>query len=139
MAANMSNFEHLEPSSALTKAYLYYADAWWLTKLNRTVGTFPSSPFTPLSTSLGIYVGVHWNDGPVVCVKGGHSQCHGYLEVYYSVTNETFFAGVSADAEHPFGEINRTQGAAAAAALDQAHAAVMEAIAPVLAGTNGHG
>ena len=80
---------------------------------HRNAGTFPSSPFTPLSTSLGVDVGLHWCDGPVVCDqdkgRGGSSQCHGYLEVYYSVTNETFFAGVSADAEHPFGELKRTQ------------------------------
>ena len=44
LAANMSNFEHLEPSSALTKAYLYYEDAWWMTKVrceqNRTIGSW---------------------------------------------------------------------------------------------------
>jgi len=53
MAANMSNFEHLEPSSALTKAYLYYPDAWWLTKLNRTVGT-STAPTQTLAPTLAL-------------------------------------------------------------------------------------
>jgi hypothetical protein len=54
------------------------AGADGLSQLNQTVGTFPESPFTPLPTSLGIFVGVHWSDGPVVCE---HGKCHGYLEV----------------------------------------------------------
>ena len=28
------------------------------------------------------------------------------VQVYYSVTNETFFAGLSSDPEHPFAEIS---------------------------------
>ena len=36
-----------EPTSALTKAYFYYPDAWWVTKLNRTAGEFPDNAFFP--------------------------------------------------------------------------------------------
>ena len=35
------------------------------------------------------------------------------------MTNETFFAAVSGDPEHPFGELQRSEGAQAAATLDQ--------------------
>ena len=59
----------LVSATSLAKAYLYYDDAWWYTKLNTTSGQWPLNAFLPLETSTGVYVGVHWNDGPVLCSK----------------------------------------------------------------------
>lgn len=90
--------------SALSKAYFGYDDAWWQTKLNQTSGEFPENAFFPLKTSFGIDIGVRWSDGPVVCQGGG--GCAGYLEAYYAVSNETFFASVSGQPFDPLGTVS---------------------------------
>ena len=61
----------LSAATALTKAYLYYPDAWWYTKLNVTVGQWPKNAFLPLHTKSGVWVGIHWNDGLVTCTSAG--------------------------------------------------------------------
>jgi len=138
-------------STGLTKAYYYYDDAWWWTKINTTVGEYPANAFHPVETSSDIFIGVHWNDGPVVCTDAltGRSvkptrawlasqgaaaakSCHGYLEAYYAATNETFFYGVTGAPNEPFGMVQGTEPSSAAV-LEKAHAALLEAIAPVLA------
>ncbi len=43
------------------------------------MGEFPDS-FSPLPTSEGVFVNVHWNDGPVSC-DAATGACHGFLEV----------------------------------------------------------
>lgn len=40
--------EALKPTSALSKAYLYYGDAWWRTKLSLTTGQYPNNGFWPM-------------------------------------------------------------------------------------------
>jgi len=90
--------------SALSKAYFGYDDAWWQTKLNHTSGEYPENAFFPLKTSFGIDIGVRWSDGPVVCQGGG--VCAGYLEAYYAVSNETFFASVSGQPFEPLGTVS---------------------------------
>jgi hypothetical protein len=106
-------------STALTKAYFYYDDAWWHTKLNLTTGEYPANAFHPLTTSYGIDIGIHWNDGPVTCKDsasgstfrargpvGAGVSCHGYLLAYYSATNDTFFYGASGAPDEPLGVVN---------------------------------
>jgi hypothetical protein len=118
--------------SALSKAYFGYDDAWWLTKLNQTSGEFPENAFFPLKTSYGIDIGVRWSDGPVLCPdirngrgnggntdgcrnggniegcrNGGNTEgCSGYLEAYYAVSNETFFASLSGAPLDPLGTVS---------------------------------
>ncbi len=134
------------------QAYAYYEDAFWITKLNKTEGEFPADPFVPLYVAAeGIFIGIHWNDGPFRCTTnttasansagdGAHDDddggainsgmaCHGFLEVYYSVTNDTFFYGVSSAPLEPFGLTSDP------ATLGKLHSAVLEAIAPVLNAT----
>lgn len=42
------NSTELVGSTALTKAYLYFKEAWWRTKLNKTSGTTPQDGWLPL-------------------------------------------------------------------------------------------
>ena len=54
-------------------------------------------------------------------------------QVYYSVSNETFFSSLSSDPEEPLAVVKRSSGdPAAAAVLDRAHAGLLEAIGPIL-------
>ena len=86
-------------------------------------------------TDEGIYIGVHFNDGPTAnkdevgpCTYPADAKaCHGFLEAYYAVTNETFFSGLNpTHADEPYAQVWRTDGDEAAAALDTAHAALVE-------------
>ena len=125
------SFPHLstKPTAASTKAYLYYSDAWWITKINETAGTYPSRRLPPIRTSFGIYVNPRWNDGPTVC-DSERSKCHGFLLVYYSVSNETFFAGKLKNGV--LRELRRRESAQAAKKLDLVHEALLEGIAPII-------
>lgn len=49
--------EALKPTSALSKAYLYYEDAWWRTKLSLVSGQYPNNGFWPLVRPLGRQLG----------------------------------------------------------------------------------
>jgi hypothetical protein len=40
--------DSLKPTSALSKAYVYYTDAWWRTKLSLIEGQFPDNGFWPM-------------------------------------------------------------------------------------------
>ena len=137
-------------ATGLTKAYIYYDDAWWYTKTNTTIGHYPKAFFTSLFTSYGIPISIHWNDGPVLCTREGedaatssfkpsqadlplppNTKCRGYLETYYAATNETFYYGLSGAPKEPLGIVN------AAPPYDHhnlklAHEAVLEAIDPIL-------
>jgi len=130
---NFSNLRSDEPT-ALTKAYFGYADAWWMTRLSDTVGEFPTNAFFPIHTSFGIYVGIRWSDGPVYCKPSPPANkptaCTGFLEVYYAVTNETYYAGLSAPGS-PLGVLASTD-AESKKKIEIGHAALMEAIAPIL-------
>ena len=54
-------------------------------------------------------------------------------QVYYSVSNETFFSSLSSDPEEPLAIVKRSSGnPAAAAVLDRAYAGLLEAIGPIL-------
>ena len=88
----------------LGKAYLYYEDAWWRTKLNQTVGSWP--PEIGFDAVSGVHINIRWHDGPVHChvdiLRGGNSSsslstepsCRGFLEVYYYISNETFYSSL---------------------------------------------
>ncbi|KAK3248455.1 hypothetical protein CYMTET_42081 [Cymbomonas tetramitiformis] len=128
------NTTSTKPTSALSKAYFYYSDAWWHTKINRTVGETPSNAFNPLPTSSGIFYGIHWNDGPVVCsddAMSGKKRCHGFLETYYAVTNETFFASISGQPTQPLGLL-RAGNPTSDAIIARAHTALLEFLEPIL-------
>ncbi|CAK9030015.1 Hypothetical protein SCF082_LOCUS19047 [Durusdinium trenchii] len=112
---------------SLTKAYAYYADAWWHNHLNQTVGQWPENAFEPVNTSEGIPIGIHWNDGPVRC-NAPLQGCRGFLEVFYSTTNEDFFEDLRPSDLQPLGIL---KGKAAEAKLQRLHAAVMEATKPL--------
>lgn len=153
--AKMFHNRSMDDATALTKGYLYYEDAWWHTKLNLTVGQFPHNAFEPLKTSKGIYIGVHWNDGPVMCTDENTGEsfnplsaaftarrgpgsamragvaCHGYLQVYYAATNERFFYGASGAPSQPLGVVGDAPPHDHQQ-LKEAHAALLEAIAPLL-------
>lgn len=111
---------------SLTKAYAFYDDAWWYTKLNRTVGQWPANAFVPLNTSVGIPIGIHFNDGPVRCDEPGKG-CRGFLEVFYAPAEESFFQGLRPDPLHPLGVLNASTGKDSKAKLSLLHKAVMEA------------
>lgn len=134
------NTTSMGASTALAKAYLYYSDAWWHTLLNLTSGSFPHNAFHPITTSYGIDIGVHWNDGPVNCTSGasnggsrssGTPACHGYLQIYYSATNDTFFYNLSGAPAHPLG-IVEAQPPYDHEILMRTHEALLEAITPLL-------
>ena len=143
---NQTDIERV--ATALSKAYLYYEDAWWHTRVNLTVGQFPHNAFLPVTTSLGVNIGIHWNDGPVVCKSGEGllfnptarrrsgalppgTKCRGYLQIFYAVSNETFYFSKSGAPRQPLGVVedippygNKQLGIA--------HAALIEAIRPLL-------
>ena len=121
-------------STGLTKAYLYYGDAWWVTKLNKTEGQYPHNAFLPLTAANGLKIGTHFNDGPVACADDGANgqTCHGYLQIYYAATNETFYYGTSGAPAEPLG-IAHAQPPYEHARLEKAHAAIIDVLAPLLA------
>jgi len=116
----------LNLGGSLTKAYAFYEDAWWHTKLNKTDGQYPDNAFLPVNTSEGIPVGIHFNDGPVRCDSPG-VNCRGFLQVFYSPATESFFQDLRKDADHPMSQIDAKDGSASAAKLQTLHDAVMEA------------
>uniref|UniRef100_A0A7S1X8U8 Amine oxidase domain-containing protein n=1 Tax=Tetraselmis chuii TaxID=63592 RepID=A0A7S1X8U8_9CHLO len=127
--------DSLKPTSALSKAYVYYTDAWWRTKLSLIEGQFPDNGFWPMNTTQGIRLLMHWNDGAMACStdSDGVEACHGFLQVYYSVSNETFYSGVPKDLNTPDGVIRRSDSdSSSARMLDTLHAAILEALQPVL-------
>jgi len=140
---DMFGNQSIANSTALSKAYFYYEDAWWHTRLNLTTGEYPANAFHPLVTSYGIDIGVHWNDGPVTCTSadgrsfrargpvGAGVKCHGYLLAYYSATNDTFFYGLSGAPSEPLGVVDASPPYAHEK-LEMAHAALLEAIQPLL-------
>jgi len=113
---------------SLTKAYAFYEDAWWHTKLDKTEGQLPENAFLPVSTSAGIPIGIHFNDGPVRCAEPGQ-DCRGFLEVFYSPANETFFQDLRPSPMEPLGMIQEDEDTAGL--LKKLHTAVMEATKPL--------
>ncbi|KAL7568298.1 hypothetical protein ACA910_022634 [Epithemia clementina (nom. ined.)] len=103
-------------TTTLEKAYLYYdQDAWWQTLLHPNETMYPPQlGFGAKNiTSQNVMVGIRWSDGPVKCDNNNNdknnirndntdtpdqpsqsksSSCHGFLEIYYSVSNETFYS-----------------------------------------------
>jgi hypothetical protein len=124
----------------LGKAYLFYENAFWRTKLNETVGTWPPDVgFAATLTPEGVRLNVRWHDGPVRC-KGGDSNdsnnhgtfCMGLLETYYSVSNETFYSSLPTSYDEPLGSVWETDGPGAQAVLQQAHTALVHSLKPLL-------
>jgi len=113
----------LDLGHSLTKAYAFYEEAWWHTKLNMTEGQLPENAFEPIRTSQGIPIGIHFNDGPVHC-DAPQKNCRGFLEVYYSTVVEDFFEDLRPSDKEPLGVL--TEAADAEGKLKKLHAAVME-------------
>jgi hypothetical protein len=111
---------------SLTKAYAFYEDAWWHTKINKTSGQLPENAFEPANTTEGIPIGIHFNDGPVRCAAP-HQKCRGFLEVYYSTVNEDFFEDLRPSPQQPLGVLSAEEDSTSR--LKKLHAAVMEATA----------
>jgi hypothetical protein len=124
-------------STNLGKAYLFYEDAFWRSKLHREDGTWPPDVgFAAVPTEEGVRLNVRWYDGPVVCegdqVNGTASSCMGLLEIYYSVSNETFYSSLPKTPEDPLGSVWDTDGPDAMAVLRQAHAGLVGSLRPLL-------
>jgi hypothetical protein len=113
---------------SLTKAYAFYEEAWWHTRLNRTQGQLPDNAFVPLQTSVGIPIGIHFNDGPVKC-DAPLVGCRGFLEVFYSPAGETFFEDMRPDPYHPLGILSADKDTKGQ--LARLHSAIMEATRPL--------
>lgn len=118
--------QKLDLGHSLTKAYAFYEEAWWHTRLNKTSGQWPSNAFVPVNTSEGIPIGIHFNDGPVRCEAPGVG-CRGFLEVFYAPASETFFEGLRPGPLEPLGLLR--EGGDGTAKLRRLHAAIMEATA----------
>lgn len=118
----------IQQGRSLTKAYAFYEDAWWHTKLNKTDGQWPENAFLPLETPEDIPIGIHWNDGPVRCdapLKG----CRGFIEVFYATAFESFFEDLRRDPYHPLGMLFAADDKKGR--LQELHAAIMDATKPV--------
>eukprot|EP00746_Dinoflagellata_sp_MGD_P086947 gnl/MRDRNA2_/MRDRNA2_34472_c0_seq1.p1 gnl/MRDRNA2_/MRDRNA2_34472_c0~~gnl/MRDRNA2_/MRDRNA2_34472_c0_seq1.p1 ORF type:complete len:505 (+),score=92.02 gnl/MRDRNA2_/MRDRNA2_34472_c0_seq1:68-1582(+) len=125
-------FTNMSFGDALTKAYAYYDDAWWVNSdtLNMTEGQWPANAFQAIKTSVGVLIGIHFNDGPVICDAPGKG-CRGFLEVYYSVDQESFYASLRSGPNEPFGELNASRSSEDQEKLLKVHHAVMEATGPL--------
>ena len=124
--------ELLHQTTTLGKAYLYFDDAWWYTLLNETVGAWPpTNDFAATPTKEGVSFNVRWHDGPVVCAKD-YNRCHGLLEVYYSLSNETFFSSLSPSPEEPMESVWKTDGPESVQLLEQVHAGLVDLLKPLL-------
>mmetsp|Transcript_104917 Transcript_104917/g.328450 ORF Transcript_104917/g.328450 Transcript_104917/m.328450 type:complete len:453 (+) Transcript_104917:39-1397(+) len=113
---------------SLSKAYAFYDDAWWHTRLNKTEGQWPENAFDPITTSQGVPIGIHFNDGPVRCEAPGKG-CRGFLQVFYSIADTGFFTSIRKDPEQPLGVV--TPDADSEGRLSRVHAAVLEALGPL--------
>jgi len=119
---------------SLSKAYAFYDDAWWISKLNQSAGQLPANAFMPVNTSEHIPVGIHFNDGPLRC-DAERSNCRGFLEVYYSTVNdEDFFESLRPSTFEPLGTLTPEKDSTGK--LPRLHAAVMEATKPQFERTN---
>lgn len=118
-------FPDMHFGRSLTKAYAFYDDAWWHNQLNITEGQWPANAFLPVRTPQGIPVGIHWNDGPVICDSPGKG-CRGFLEVYYAVENQTFFEDLKKGPTDPSGMVDASMPGGSDK-LKKLHEAVMEA------------
>jgi hypothetical protein len=132
----------MHSTTNLGKAYLFYEDAFWRSRFRRDVGTWPPDVgFAAVSTEGGMRLNVRWYDGPVVCDDGDQrlngttkasSSCTGLLEIYYSVSNETFYCSLPTSPEEPLGSVWDTDGPDALAVLRQAHAGLLDSLRPLL-------
>lgn len=119
----------------LGKAYLFYENAFWRSKLNETTGTWPPDVgFAAALTPEGVRLNVRWHDGPVVCGNSSVSDdsCIGLLETYYSVSNETFYSSLPKSYDDPLGSVWNTDGPQAQVILQQAHTALIHSLKPLL-------
>lgn len=129
-----------DEATTLEKAYLYYEEAWWRTKLNVTEGEWPlPASFLTRPTRDGLRFNVRWHDGPVQCTADtSHSaqeQCRGLLEIYYSVSNETFYSSLAPDPDEPLGSVwnpGSEDDNESAAKLSRVHDGLMDILAPLL-------
>ncbi|KAG7362987.1 flavin containing amine oxidoreductase [Nitzschia inconspicua] len=100
-------------STNLGKAYLFYKNAFWRSKLNETVGTWPP-------------------DVGFAAALTPEDSCMGLLETYYSVSNETFYSSLPTSYDEPLGSVWETDGPEARALLQQAHTALVHSLKPLL-------
>lgn len=117
--------------TSLSKAYAYYDNAWWRNTLRKIEGRWPPNATDPTNTSVGIPLGLHWNDGPVVC-DAPFKGCRGFLQVFYffAPQNQAFFEDLRRDVEHPLAVVEAgTPGANAKLSL--LHKAIMEVVKPL--------
>lgn len=114
--------------TSMAKAYAFYQDAWWHTLLNMTTGKWPPGLFISANTSVGIPIGIDFNDGPVRCVSPG-AGCRGFLEVFYSPMTAPFFDDLRPDPLHPLGVVADTDDPDGK--LHRLHVAVMEVTEPL--------
>eukprot|EP00471_Norrisiella_sphaerica_P012279 CAMPEP_0184496830 /NCGR_PEP_ID=MMETSP0113_2-20130426/34983_1 /TAXON_ID=91329 /ORGANISM="Norrisiella sphaerica, Strain BC52" /LENGTH=513 /DNA_ID=CAMNT_0026883645 /DNA_START=156 /DNA_END=1697 /DNA_ORIENTATION=- len=138
-------FANLHAEDALVKAYVYYSDAWWISKLGLTDGSYPKQEFIPTVSANGVPLAIHYNDGPAVCRAGTDSrgepiysgdfvpfgQCEGFLQSFYSFVNVSWFTQFQVDKSEPFIEIRASNGEAQAQALADMHQALMDAHKPL--------
>lgn len=126
--------------STLSKAYLYYDDAWWQTMLNVSEGEWPlPASFLTRPRKDGLRFNLRWHDGPVECdidesKSTEKKTCHGLLEIYYSVSNETFYSSLAPNPDEPLGSVWNTDGKDkdAVAKLSKVHAGLMDSLSPLL-------
>ena len=126
-----------EDITTLEKAYLYYEDAWWRTVLNMYEGEWPlPASFLTHPGKDGLRFNLRWHDGPMKCDNNGARgrQCHGLLEVYYSVSNETFYSSLAPDLDEPLGSIwyATEDDRYAAKILSRVHAGLMDILSELL-------
>jgi hypothetical protein len=127
----MQSAQHF--TTNLGKAYLFYNNAFWRTRMNETVGTWPPDVgFAAALTPEGVRLNVRWHDGPVMCESGDTTSCIGLLETYYSVSNETFYSSIPKSYDEPLGSVWESDGPAAQAILQQAHTALVHSLKPLL-------
>eukprot|EP00933_Yihiella_yeosuensis_P073693 TRINITY_DN82408_c0_g1_i1.p1 TRINITY_DN82408_c0_g1~~TRINITY_DN82408_c0_g1_i1.p1 ORF type:complete len:541 (-),score=100.53 TRINITY_DN82408_c0_g1_i1:26-1546(-) len=119
---------------SLSKAYAFYEDAWWHTKVHKVTGQLPENAFTPLNTSVGIPIGIHFNDGPVRCDSPGKG-CRGFLEVYYSASHENFFQKLKSGPDDALGVLSEEENGAKEK-LAKLHTALMEVTKSIFTSAN---
>jgi len=132
--------KNIVPQEALVKSYAYYEDAWWISKLGITDGSFPKEEFIPIVTKNGVPISLHYNDGPVKCKTGEdeegkpiwtgrfvpYAECKGFLQTFYSFTNVSWYDRFQKDPREPLVEVRKEHGGVEAEALSQLHDAMME-------------
>mmetsp|Transcript_127194 Transcript_127194/g.283575 ORF Transcript_127194/g.283575 Transcript_127194/m.283575 type:complete len:544 (+) Transcript_127194:62-1693(+) len=115
------------------KAYAYYEDAWWVSKLNLTEGHYRDETADPP-------LAIRYHDGPVECALGVDAgsndiwgppalgaRCRGALQVVYDFNHVGWWLDKQGRPEEPFTLLRDP------ALLSEVHRRLMEAHADILA------